>query len=181
MAKQNSQLYATLKDYKRAVDTPTRRQARSRIAALVARFIRDHGACIEAIGGAWDVITHVPSTSGRAGIHPLAQAFELVPGLDAQHETLLNRASGAVAHQMGDDEAFVVTRDVTDLRVLLIDDTWTTGARAQSAASALTLAGATVVAIVVVGRLISGDRDDDWYEDQRALGFDFDKCCVHIP
>jgi predicted amidophosphoribosyltransferase len=39
-------------------------------------------------------------------------------------------------------------------RILLIDDTLTTGAMAQSAASALSNGGATVVGILTMGRMI---------------------------
>jgi len=39
-------------------------------------------------------------------------------------------------------------------RILLIDDTLTTGATAQSAASALSNGGATVVGILTIGRMI---------------------------
>jgi orotate phosphoribosyltransferase-like protein len=35
---------------------------------------------------------------------------------------------------------------------LIIDDTWTTGSRAQSLAHALKMAGASSVAVVVLGR-----------------------------
>jgi adenine/guanine phosphoribosyltransferase-like PRPP-binding protein len=44
------------------------------------------------------------------------------------------------------------TSHLTDEPVLLIDDTWTTGANAQSAAAALKRAGAGPVAAVVIGR-----------------------------
>jgi hypothetical protein len=43
------------------------------------------------------------------------------------------------------------------MRILLIDDTFTSGARLQSAASALALAGATVVAAFTLGRFIRPD------------------------
>jgi len=41
---------------------------------------------------------------------------------------------------------------VTGVRVLLLDDTWASGASAQSAAVALKQAGARAVAVVVIGR-----------------------------
>jgi predicted amidophosphoribosyltransferase len=40
------------------------------------------------------------------------------------------------------------------LRILLVDDTFTSGATFQSAASALALGGADVIAGVVIGRVI---------------------------
>ncbi len=42
--------------------------------------------------------------------------------------------------------------ELAGARALLIDDLWTTGSSAQSAAAALRAAGAEVVAMVVIGR-----------------------------
>ena len=63
--------------------------------------------------------------------------------------------------------------------MLLIDDTWTTGANAQSAAAALKDAGAGTVAAVVIGRHLNRD----WHENDlrlRALGesFDWEHCAL---
>jgi hypoxanthine-guanine phosphoribosyltransferase len=44
------------------------------------------------------------------------------------------------------------------VRALVIDDTWTTGARAQSVAYALKTAVAKAVAIVVLGRHVNPDH-----------------------
>ena len=66
-------------------------------------------------------------------------------------------------------------------QVLLVDDTFTSGARAQSAASALSLAGGDVVAILPVGRVISPDFNEankEFWDRQRAIPFDFDVCCL---
>ena len=49
--------------------------------------------------------------------------------------------------------------------MLLIDDTWTTGASAQSAAAALKQAGAATVAAVVIGRHLNRD----WHENDRRI------------
>ena len=62
--------------------------------------------------------------------------------------------------------------------MLLVDDTFTSGARAQSATSALNNAGATVAAIVPIGRVISPEYNEDFWKRQSHLVFDFDVCCV---
>jgi orotate phosphoribosyltransferase len=64
--------------------------------------------------------------------------------------------------------------------VLLIDDTWTTGASVQSAAAALRDAGAAGVAAVVVGRRVR----PEFQENERRLRaiprpFDWSKCAHH--
>ena len=43
--------------------------------------------------------------------------------------------------------------------MLLVDDTWTTGANAQSAAARLRLAGAERVAVIVLGRWFDADHE----------------------
>src|SRR5262249_48550405 len=63
--------------------------------------------------------------------------------------------------------------------VLLIDDTWTTGASANSAAAALKHAGASTVAIGVIRRHLHRE----WHENDRRLRdighpFDWDHCAV---
>lgn len=66
--------------------------------------------------------------------------------------------------------------------VLLIDDTWTTGGNAQSAALALRSAGAVKVAIVVIGRHF--DRDfrncETYYQQAKAVKFTWDSCCLEL-
>ncbi|MHB8325215.1 MAG: hypothetical protein ACYDHB_12485 [Candidatus Dormibacteria bacterium] len=66
-------------------------------------------------------------------------------------------------------------------RVLLLDDTFTTGAAPQSAASALAIAGAQEVVAVVVGRVIdpgfSAPAGQLWRR-VAALPFDFERCCL---
>jgi orotate phosphoribosyltransferase len=66
--------------------------------------------------------------------------------------------------------------------VLLIDDTWTTGSRAQSAAIALRDVGAVTIAVVVIGRHF--DRGfgpgEEYYESARARRFTWAKCCLEF-
>ena len=51
-----------------------------------------------------------------------------------------------------DPGRFRATQPLPGAAVLLLDDTWTTGSTAQSAAVALHAAGARHVAVVVLGR-----------------------------
>lgn len=85
----------------------------------------------------------------------------------------------------GSDRLFKIPQgvDVEGLRVLLLDDTLTSGATIQSAASALSRTGAEVAAGVVVGRVIGTDdpayphRTEAW-ERQRKIPFSFATCCL---
>ncbi|MGI9092895.1 MAG: hypothetical protein ACR2FF_05535 [Mycobacteriales bacterium] len=69
--------------------------------------------------------------------------------------------------------------------VLLLDDTWTTGAHAQSAAAALRAAGAVAVGVWVVGRHFNREQTGDhgeaaqaYYRRAREIGWDWDRCCL---
>jgi len=79
-----------------------------------------------------------------------------------------------------DARKYDVVRALGGESVLLIDDTWTTGSGAQSAAAALRQAGAGPVAAVVIGRHVKRD----WRENERRLRalaqpFDWSSCAWH--
>ena len=183
----SEQLWSALRGYKDSPDADAREKYGLRVAATLHRFMRDHGAHVEvAAGRSWDVVTSVPSTGSRQGAHPFERVIKLGRVLKNSYRPLLeiNDAS-LVTRVYGNDHAFKVLdrADVVGMRVLLLDDTFTSGATCQSAASTLALAGADVVAGVVVGRVISTDdarfphRVEMW-ERQRAIPFTFEVCCV---
>ena len=101
----------------------------------------------------------------------------------AEYEDLLVRDHRTeIDHNEASDTGYDSRRRLAGERVLLIDDTFTSGARAQSAASTLALAGAKVAAIVVVGRLFDPEFSETtktFWEDRLAHPFSFDTCCVH--
>jgi predicted amidophosphoribosyltransferase len=151
------QLHHVLRSYKRD-DYPeaVRVAFRVQLGALLARFLAAHGDCIrQAAGEEWDIITIVPSSKGRAGVHPLESVVQVFRSLSDLYQPLLASGPDPADHNQASDEAYVITTDVRGLRVLLIDDTFTSGARLQSAASTLQLAGALVVAAVPIGRVIN--------------------------
>jgi len=128
------------------------------LAGLLARHLWEHGAEIAPAG--WDALVVVPSTSGRPAPHPLEQVLGATFLAGQVWSGLLTAGPEAVDHRRAHDRAFrispeVAVEELRGARLVVLDDTWTTGARAQSAASALESAGASVEAIVVVGRVIS--------------------------
>jgi len=168
--------------YKRSPRPEDRQLHSASVIALLGRFLRDHGSCIStAAGSEWDVITTVPSTAVTGTAHQLETAFSMYSPLDRQHRALLRRGSGPLDHNRASDTGYEIVQDVAGLRVLIVDDTFTSGARAQSAASALQVAGATVVAIVPIGRYINpgfAQHVQDYWDRQRSIPFDFDVCCL---
>src|SRR5213078_4874955 len=99
-----------------------------------------------------DLVCVVPS-SERPPPHPLVQVLDAhVTHLASRREELLVRGHGKLGHRRPSIDAFVPTKDLTGKRVLLVDDVYTTGARAQSAAYTLERAGAHVQAVLVIAR-----------------------------
>jgi len=123
------------------------------LLALLLVFLRDHGACVwRAAGMAGPThLAVVPTARGRPGVHPLRALIS--PYLVTSWAELAARPGGHPVRDL--DPARFTAQPLPGARVLLLDDTWTTGSTAQSAAMALRLAGARSVAAVVLGRHVS--------------------------
>jgi predicted amidophosphoribosyltransferase len=177
----DQQLHHVLWNYKNGRG-PSQDRHRSQVAATIARFIDRHALCLGTLAmRSWDIVTTVPSSQKRPGTHPIEEAVQRVRSLQPRYERLLEPGPDPIGHRRASDHGYVTTGDVGDAAILLIDDTFTTGAAVQSAASALRLAGAACVIAVVVGRVI----DPDFSTEARALWeaacarvFDFDVCCL---
>lgn len=142
------------------------------LLALLLVFLRDHGACAWRAAG-YTGPTHVavvPTGRGRAGEHPLraligpylAWPWAEVSARPDQRERDLDPRRFEAA-------------PIPGARVLLLDDTWTTGASAQSVAMALRRAGARAIATVVIGRHVSLEPTFDL----AAMPFRAESCAAH--
>jgi hypothetical protein len=152
------------------------------LLTLLLVFLKDHQACIAKAAHAdhWTHVAVVPSTKGRPGEHPLRALIgdrlpvpwtrliantEISPDLRAFHPERFAAAAN----------------NLTGTTILLLDDTWTTGARVQSAAYALKRAGAVRVAAVVLGRHVNPGYAG-WkplLDAIKARQYDMDTCAVH--
>jgi len=177
-----NQYWTVLRYYKDDPRPEVREHLGTVLAATIARFTARHWPCISTMmGGEPSIVTTVPSTGPRQGQHPLARAVRRSSHLLPLYADVLQRGSGAVRHRCASDDAFLTTLDLRGHRVLLIEDTFTTGARTQSAASRLYIAGARAVGVVVAGRVI----DPNWNDNCQAVWnyacgvqFAFDVCCL---
>jgi hypothetical protein len=127
--------------------------ARERLRLMLGEFLREHGQSVwRAAGMAATpaVLAVVPSGQGRPGDHPLLSIAATVVRLPVVQ--LCVRPEGAARGRFVSTQWLRVRGEVTGRDVLLLDDTWVSGASAQSAAATLKLAGAARVAIVVLGR-----------------------------
>ncbi len=132
----------------------TRVAARDRLLSVLYLSLDAHLGCFGGIDG----IATVPSSGSRDGLHPVEQmrslfgdGFTQLPisyagpmGLDRAERRILDPARFEVAPRL-----------TAGRRVLLLDDAWVSGVHMQSAAAALKMAGASHVAAVPIGRVIS--------------------------
>ncbi len=185
----HGQLHHALAAYKRDGGRIGRRLT-VQLAAVLWRHIAAHEQCLAAAaaaaaatGATWgpagvdrfELITTVPSSDrDRDETHPLrAIVGELAGPTRGRHQRLLRRTEHPVAARAHDPGKFAATRPLSGQPVLLIDDTWTTGANAQSAAAALKAAGAGPIAALVIGRHLKRE----WHENcnrLRAISTPFD-------
>src|SRR5205823_4553183 len=93
----------------------------------------------------------VPSLTSRPGVHPM---MSLAWDLGLAREPLLVAALDAPCDRALAADKFTTpsSADVSGRHVLVIDDVWTTGSNAQSAALTLRKAGAAAVSVLVVAR-----------------------------
>jgi hypothetical protein len=172
----HEQLHHALASYKRLSGQVARRIG-VQLAAVLWRYLNAHESCVAHQVGAesFPIVSTVPSSDRqRDDGHPLRWIVaELVGPTRNRHERLLARSPIDVDPRAFDAGKYLALRQLNGEPVLLIDDTWTTGANAQSAAAALRAAGAGPIAAVVIGRHVNrGWQDND--VRLRALGQPFD-------
>jgi hypothetical protein len=127
--------------------------APARVLALLLAFLHDHGSCVWRYAATPPPgrLAVVPTGSGRPGPHPL---LGLVAPYLRRPACPLAIRPGRVGRDL-DLDRFQAAQIPVGASVLLLDDTWVSGASAQSAAAALKLAGARHVTIVVLGRHVN--------------------------
>jgi predicted amidophosphoribosyltransferase len=176
------QLHHALASYKR-LNGDVARRLQAILAAILWRFLTTHEPCVAnaADTNGFDLVTIVPSGDPtRDERHPLRTIVaELVAPTRERHHRLLRRTAAHTAPRTFNPAKFEATTTLDHQSVLLIDDTWTTGASAQSAAATLKAAGAERVAAVVIGRHLNRE----WHENDRRLRgiaqpFEWSECAL---
>ncbi len=174
------QLHHALAGYKR-VSADWAQALTRQIAAVLWRHLALHEQCLARAAGVerFTQVTVVPSgTASRQLPHPLEEIVaRLVEPTRERYTPLLRRTAHPVPLHSFSVDRFVAVAGLSGEPVLLIDDTWTTGASAQSAAATLKKAGSGPIAAVVVGRHLNRG----WGENDRRLRalptpFDWSRC-----
>jgi predicted amidophosphoribosyltransferase len=166
------------------VRTPARLRAQKMtgLAAVLWKWLNRHEPCLARRVGIerFALITTVPSTSGRVP-HPLEELVSgLVENTGSRYEDLLRVNRTDLDPRRCAPDRYVCHPSVFGGYVLVIDDTWTTGAHAQSASAALKAAGAAGAGVLAIGRWVTpGYRDHGaWLTRHRAIGWDWSRCCL---
>ena len=120
-------LHCRLRGYKDAAAEAERRERSLDLAVLLSLFLDRHGDCL---GGIPDVVVTVPSTDRDA----LGAVTDRIPTLRGRHLGVL-RAVGSMAERRyePDDGA---SKRVAGRRILLLDDTFTSGRSVAAAHTA---------------------------------------------
>jgi hypothetical protein len=121
-----------------------------------------HGECIARAFGWWEVITFVSSESRPGVAHPVVELAKQV-AWDNMNPTKILLDIGpditAEPHRFPLPDRFMVAEKwrshVQGRHVLVVDDTWVSGDKGQSAALTLKAAGARAVTLVCVARWLS--------------------------
>jgi hypothetical protein len=178
--------------YKSARDVRVREQTADLLATVLERWLSGHEQCLATKARAahgFDVVTVVPSRRGRP-VHPLSLiAGELAACADRYQDLLSvpGDTAGFPAHTPEPD--LFRSRPITPVStVLLVDDMWTTGASAQSAACALKLAGASSVGVLTLGRHVdpagrypAKALTERYLTDAATQGWDWSRCRLCTP
>jgi len=176
------QLHHALAGYKRLGGETQRRIGRE-LAAVLWRHLVLHERCLAQAAAVmrFELVTGVPSCDpSRDPKHPLHHLLaDLVAPVRGRYERLLRPQQRPPAPHIFDLRRFAPRRRLSGQAVLLIDDTWTTGANAQSAAAALKRAGAGPVAALVIGRYVTRSwRGNDRRLRALARPFDWSRCAL---
>ncbi|CAM3414429.1 amidophosphoribosyltransferase [Mycobacterium intermedium] len=170
-----------LRHYKDDVSGHARQQHGRVLRRLLYVGLMRHQTCIERlVGQPVNARVAVPSLNRRPGVHPfvaLAAAMKTT-----SDDLALLPAPGATGERVVSATQFTVasSRRLTGQHILVLDDTWTTGSRAQSAAWALRAAGAHHVSVMVIGRWLTPGfgRNAEFISTRLHRDYDPDICPV---
>lgn len=172
------QLHSALRGYKEGWSASQRFTLE--LAAVLWRFLDRHEQCLaRRVGVAgFPTVTTVPSSNvDRDRTHPLREIVgRLVFHTADRFERLLERSDVEGEERTVDPRRFVAKRRLDGEAVLLVDDTWTTGASVESAAQVLKGAGASTVGVVIMGRHVNPDFGDNAERLKGLRPFSWDVC-----
>lgn len=149
-----------LRTYKDSIEPHARDLAARKIGWLIERFLARHEHCVAGAVGAlqFDVVVPVPDGAPRAASQPLAWLLAETPWVAERVHMALQPATGVDIVRGFDPGRFHAHAEAVRGRdVLVVEDLWSGGTTAMSAAMAVKLAGARTVAVLTVARMLADD------------------------
>ncbi len=136
------------------------------VSQVIGLALSAHSSCPAAVAGSpvshWATVPSLPRKPGEHALHKIVKA--IAPGQELRLQAA-EKAWRPRSVSAGHFEA--ESRLPAGSHVLLMDDTWTSGGHAQSAALTLKKAGADRVSLLVVARWINSDfGDNGWFLDR---------------
>ena len=190
LAVKGDQLDQELRYYKTDSQFPGRVKTEDGLSAVLWRWLKAHETCIAKRAGvaSFPVVTTIPSTKGRMD-HPLTRMVGERIGISRDRFRLLLEANPDFPESRDRDfsiERFNLLDQVEPgAPLLIIDDTFTTGSRVQSATALLKTAGAGPIGVVCIGRHFVPYQDGEYgaaaknyLRQSRTLGWDWSYCCL---
>jgi predicted amidophosphoribosyltransferase len=158
----------------RIYKTSKRTESRAVLGRMLRTALHLHGRCLERkLGRRLTAWTAVPSRQARPTEPQPLLAIGRGGGLIASPAHLVENDRGNETRVVNGDR-FRTTRDLTGQKVLILGDAWVTGSCTQSAALAVRRAGASHVAILVLGRRLDTDQAPVAEFADRFLQGDYD-------
>ncbi|MGO4648655.1 hypothetical protein AB4305_27410 [Nocardia sp. 2YAB30] len=142
-------------------DIPPVIRCRQNLRLVTKSAVALHTSCLTgSAGSAWDSVTFVGSAQRPGLAHPLAEFVGDIRQIDPTLPMFLLQPGPNIAagRRLVTDRFKVGKTDraaVDGKHVLIIDDTWVSGASAQGAAIAAKLAGAHTVTLLCIARWLS--------------------------
>jgi hypothetical protein len=171
-----------LRQYKDNPRAEVRRNHSVTVSRALFYGLVKHERCIEAfVGAPVDVRIAVPSLSGRAGLHPLTGITDAMQAATPDCRLMAMPGSSSTTRDVSEPRFYVTPADgVRGAHVLVIDDTWTSGSRTQSAALTLRSSGAARVTILTVSRWLepSFGSTAQFIRSRLVSDYDPDRCPV---
>ena len=167
-------LHRRLRNYKDATAKAEKREFSLDLAALLYLFLERHSDCL---GGMPDIVVTVPSGERDA----LRAVIKRLPSLRDRRLRVLRAVGSNTERRYEIYEG--VSQRVAGRRVLLLDDTFTSGRSITAAYRALANAGAKIVGPLVIGRHFYPDYDTsvDLWDCLRKHTWSLKRCGICGP
>ncbi|MFZ4178434.1 hypothetical protein [Streptomyces sp. E1N211] len=171
----------------RVKNSPGYEWLRAPLASLLWEFLGRHLSCIEkAYGGPFDMLTTVPTHSetrgGRNHLSLILQSITPLNNLWTEGVLTKNyREKAGERRRRISTDLFDCSANLEGKRILVLDDTFTSGGTLASAAYTLKQARASTVIALTFGRQLHADWDEHRYliEQLPYRNLDLQECAVH--